>query len=593
MIARRYYIGKNAGELTQTNSNNKSASESNTIDALAEIDADFNSNRLAIALTGELRTLLTSIHGALSLFQNGSIDPKSDKGKRLLEIAVNNTNRLVNLAATLEQDPETAKQLEKFKKTLTNQILQSSQTKNIDYEEVAEKIDNLKQHPGANIVAIDKIKNWILKSNLLQRLRINPYFIADEDGTDLNEIISEFLYGVKAGVFDLHWDVHCPHCNMITSEFDTLSEAKHTSHCPMCDRDFEVDFLERVAVTFSLSQDLEYVEIEPVCAPPPVLQNKFQLVTPRNSTESAIFNVEKGKYRFCCPITKAKGVMVVAGEEIDQLQEVKIKQLQGPFFDQKYIVVRPGKVKLELTNIGWALSGMIFHGDDLPDELTLDQLPPRLTGLQIIHHPEYQQLFGDQILSDRERMKIQSVTIMFTDITGSTRMYEKLGDLKAYNIVRDHFEILLGEIEKHGGVVVKTVGDAVMASFMQNDKAAKAAASFFKELENFNKNRPEEEQVKVKVGMHRGSAVLVTLNNRLDYFGSTINKAARMQAVSKDNEISFSDEVYKDKSLLAALKEAGVDEVQKRIIDLKGIAGGQVVYTARIGSESIVEIEKI
>jgi adenylate cyclase len=537
----------------------------------------------------ELRSSLTSIYGALELLQSGAIDLASDQSKRLLEIAIRNTDRLVNFTINLENNPKTAQKLVKISKKIQNQ-LQSEHQKSINFNEVSERIDELKKHPSANKIALDKIKIWLLNSHLLQRLRINPYWITDNSLEDLEEIISEFLYGVKAGIFDLNWDVHCPHCNMITTEFKHLSNAKSVSSCPMCDRNFEIDFLERVEVTFSLSQSLEYVKIEPVCAPPPVLQSKFQLVTPRNHTESAIFEVEKGKYRYCCPLTCAKGIMIVEGEKTEVLQEVKIKQLPGAFFDKKEIVVFPGKVKLELTNVGHSLSGMIFHAEDLPNILTLEKIPPRLTGLQILHHPEYQQLFGDQVLSDRERMKIQSVTIMFTDITGSTRMYETLGDNKAYNIVRDHFNILFRAIEKQGGAVIKTVGDAVMASFMRNEQAAKAATDALSEFGNYNKNSPENEQIKVKVGIHRGQAVLVNLNNRMDYFGTTINKAARIQAVSKDNEISFSEEVYRDEIFLAALTKAGVLEVQKHTVDLKGIVGGQAVYTARVGSEAIISL---
>lgn len=236
---------------------------------------------------------------------------------------------------------------------------------------------------------------------------------------------------------------------------------------------------------------------------------------------------------------------------------------------------------------------MILHVDHLADELTLEQLPPRLSGLQIIHCPDYKRLFGEQVLSSRERMKVRAVTIMFTDITGSTRMYETLGDAKAYNIVRDHFEILFQAIERHGGTVVKTIGDAVMGSFLSNAQAMKAAADALLEFSHYNSNRPESEQIQVKLGIHRGAAVLVNLNNRLDYFGSVVNKAARIQNVSRSYEISFSDEVYSDKSFLAELRATGVSGIQKHYEDLKGIQGRQVVYTARIDIEELIPLVNI
>jgi class 3 adenylate cyclase len=87
--------------------------------------------------------------------------------------------------------------------------------------------------------------------------------------------------------------------------------------------------------------------------------------------------------------------------------------------------------------------------------------------------------------------------------------------------------------------------------------------------------------------------VLVNLNNSLDYFGSVVNKAARIQNVSRSYEISFSDEVYSDKSFLAALRANGVSGIQKHYEDLKGIQGRQIVYTARIDIEALIPLVNI
>lgn len=451
-----------------------------------------------------------------------------------------------------------------------------------------EKIEKLKKRPGANVVAIDEMEDWLLGSNLLERIRINPHHVAAISGLHPDLMISEFLYGAIAEVFDLHWDIHCPHCNMITAEFNNLADASEVSSCEMCECDFDVDFLDRVEVTFSLNAAIEDPRLCPVCAPPPILKSKFQMVTGLNETDSVVVSLEKGRYRYCCPLTLAKGSLVVDGEETEELQNIQIKQLEGKFFDKKELTARPGKIKIELTNIGHSLSGMIMLNEKLPDDLKIEQLPPRVSGLEIIHHPDYKRLFGDQILSDRERMKIRAVTLMFTDITGSTMMYEKLGDAKAYNLVRDHFDILFQAIEKYRGTVVKTIGDAVMASFVTNEQALKAAAEAFAGFSEYNKRHHEDEQIKVKIGIHRGSAVLVNLNNHLDYFGSTVNKAARIQGVSKSKELSFSSEVYKDKSFLNALRTSGVSGIQKHLKDLKGIEGRQVLYSARIVREGLI-----
>ena len=109
-----------------------------------------------------------------------------------------------------------------------------------------------------------------------------------------------------------------------------------------------------------------------------------------------------------------------------------------------------------------------MHKNKLLEEIPIALMKPRLSGITLQHFPLFSKLFGAEVLSGRERLVISSVTLLFTDITASTRMYETLGDVRAYNIVRDHFDILLSEIQNKEGIIVKTIGDAVMASFQKN-----------------------------------------------------------------------------------------------------------------------------
>lgn len=202
----------------------------------------------------------------------------------------------------------------------------------------------------------------------------------------------------------------------------------------------------------------------------------------------------------------------------------------------------------------------------------------RLSGLEVIHYPEFKILFGEEVLSQREQLQVASVTVLFTDITGSTQMYEKLGDAVAYNIVRDHFDILFSILEAHGGTVVKTIGDAVMASFISNRAALSGIINALDEFKRYNSRKHINEQVYIKIGIHRGPAILVTLNDRLDYFGSTINKAARIQSLANSGEICFSEQVYQDAEFLKQLRELSVEEITRHSVNLKGIEGIQTIY---------------
>lgn len=455
----------------------------------------------------------------------------------------------------------------------------------MDTARLRERIEQLKQRPGADHATLHALHDWIVQSEPITRHRINPYLLVQHHQLDLNTLVSEMLYAVPVGMLDLHWDVHCPHCNMVTVGYKHLSSATSTSSCPMCVGTFAVDFLQRVEVAFSLNNEIEGPILPPnFCVPVPALNARYQLAAPLGQRVGAEETLDAGVYRYFCPITLSKGILTVEGESTACLQEFQVVQLPQSF-DPTELRARPGPIKITLVNDSVPLAGLFLTLDDLPP-LRLDQLPARLTGLQISHHPVFRELFRDEVLSERERLLISSVTTMFTDITGSTQMYENLGDAVAYNIVRDHFEILFGSITSFGGRVIKTIGDAVMASFLNNEQAMRSIGDFLHQLDAYNQRRQMNEQVWLKIGLHRGPVILVNLNERLDYFGSAVNKAARIQALSRSGEISFSEQVANDQAFMAMLEETRTGPIRTLRVNLKGLEGAQTVYQTQLVQHS-------
>jgi class 3 adenylate cyclase len=444
------------------------------------------------------------------------------------------------------------------------------------------KCQSVQQRPSTNPAILDAIAAWVLKTEYVYRARINPYDIAVATGLPLKQIISELLHAVLVGLFDLHWDVHCPHCNMRSAEYADLCEAKATAHCPMCDIDFNADFSERVTVTFTLNQEIEPIGTRAPCPPVPALNPRFGMGIPYQQTSNAEGVLTPGRYRYCCPLTLSRGTITVTGPEAQDLQVLKITQLAGPYYDPASLDVRPGPVRFEVTNVGHPFSAFWIAAEELP-LLTRDQIPPRLSGLELIHHPDFRRLFGRQVLSEREELQIAAVTILFTDVTGSTQMYERLGDVVAYNIVRDHFEILFAQIINHDGTVLKTIGDAVMASFTANAQALQCVIDAFASFDRYNQFRRDEEHLYIRMSLHRGPAILVNLNERLDYFGSAINKAANLQSYSHSGEVALSEEICQDSTCQAIFVKDGLTPIP-HTADLKSLHGGQTIYTLTLAA---------
>ncbi|MDM8566761.1 adenylate/guanylate cyclase domain-containing protein [Candidatus Halobeggiatoa sp. HSG11] len=443
---------------------------------------------------------------------------------------------------------------------------------NIDI--LTQKIAILKKRPLAFIPAIEAIHNRLLQSSKAKfQQRISP---TDID-LPINKVVPELLHSIPIGLFDLNWEVHCPHCHGITHDYHSLSQAAGESYCENCRVEFEADFAKWVNVTFSLNKEIDNRKPTLACKLPEGTEIFLVLETAPSETKSAIMDIkDAGKYRYVCPMTKSRGMLTISGEKTDELQEFSIEQLINNEFNPSEIQAHPGRIKINLTNSGYVPSGLIIIIDNLPQQ----PLPPNLSGLELIHYPEFHNLFGEQVLSNREQMQVAAVTTLFTDITGSTEMYEKLGDIAAYNVVRDHFDILFSYIEQQGGIILKTIGDAVMASFTSNEAALLSIINALEEFEQYNNNKHIDRQVNIKIGIHRGPTILVNLNERLDYFGSTINKAARIQAVANSGEICFSEQVYQDSNFVQAMKRSGIENISRHSINLKGIDGLQTVYKA-------------
>jgi class 3 adenylate cyclase len=117
--------------------------------------------------------------------------------------------------------------------------------------------------------------------------------------------------------------------------------------------------------------------------------------------------------------------------------------------------------------------------------------------------------------------------------------------------VRDHFAFLGAIVRRHNGALVKTIGDAIMAAFAAPGDALAAALDIQRELGSFNDR--EARPLAIKVGLHEGPCIAVTLNGRLDYFGTTVNMAARLQGQSEGGDIVLSEAVAEDPAVAALL----------------------------------------
>ena len=209
----------------------------------------------------------------------------------------------------------------------------------------------------------------------------------------------------------------------------------------------------------------------------------------------------------------------------------------------------PGRLRLENQNDrrrtlvvesrNWASDALTAH---------------RATTMQAFRH-----LFSDAVLKGGDEVSIAQVTLLFTDLKGSTALYEDVGDAPAYGLVREHFEFLAGLVLENDGSVVKTIGDAVMAAFADPADGLRCAIAIQTQLGAFNRDH-QSMPIAIKAGLHVGSTIAVTMNDRLDYFGGTVNMAARLQNESEAGEIELSQAMTEDPAVAGLLADRNLSE---------------------------------
>ena len=218
--------------------------------------------------------------------------------------------------------------------------------------------------------------------------------------------------------------------------------------------------------------------------------------------------------------------------------------------------------------------------DDLDFRSQLDERYGKVPSLHLINRPLFREILGEQILPPNQSLGVQQLAIFFSDLKRSTMLYQRLGDVKAYELVREHFNLIFNIVERHGGAAIKTIGDGVMGTFFDSVSALRGVTESVRAIEALNQEAglSEEDALHLKVGLHVGGCIVVTLNGRLDYFGSTVNIAARLSDLAQGGEVILSKAVLEDPEARELAEKLLCD--QERETALRGVT--QKVEICRI-----------
>jgi len=240
------------------------------------------------------------------------------------------------------------------------------------------------------------------------------------------------------------------------------------------------------------------------------------------------------------------------------------------------VELRPGPLRLSLENrTDRRVLPAVWIAADALNKL-VENRRPFLTAKRLLTNQTFRDIYRTETLDIDQRLKITSLTFLFTDLKGSTALYERVGDLVAYEVVRQHFGVLGEIVAAEAGAVVKTIGDAVMATFPTPDRALAAALRMRDEMSRINAERGNEDLL-LKIGIHEGPCLAVSLNNSQDYFGQTVNMAARVQGLASSRAIFVTQSVVDDPKSTKILQSSGLRPAMQ-LAALRGIADKTTVY---------------
>jgi class 3 adenylate cyclase len=452
---------------------------------------------------------------------------------------------------------------------------------------------------SADPQVVDKIEHLVHHGTDRDLNRINPLAFAGRHGFDEERTIAALLHAARIGAFEMSWNVLCPGCGGVLDSSATLKSVDRDRYnCALCAAGYEPTLDEMVEVTFTVSPRVRRIAAHDPNSLPPVeyyrqvfwssgvdLPDDFEAIMAKIILE--MIELGPGERAFLSlhlpaefviifdAVTHATQFIDVKGEPTHERQSLSMVISRG-HTPNETLALRPGPLRLTLENHTdiRVLPNVCIAGDDLHN--LVGRRRPFLTAKRLLTNQTFRDIYRTDTLDVDQRLKITSLTFLFTDLKGSTQLYERVGDLAAFDLVRAHFRVLHEIVAAEAGAVVKTIGDAVMATFPTPDRAVAAALRMRDAMRRLNTERAREDLL-LKIGIHEGPCLAVTLNDRQDYFGQTVNIASRVQELADSDAILASGAVVEDPGCSSVLTKSGIAPLPQRAA-LRGIGHELQVY---------------
>src|SRR5215468_1521849 len=419
--------------------------------------------------------------------------------------------------------------------------------------------------------------------------RINVFDFARREGLSEQRAITTFLQAAQIGLLDMSWNVLCPSCSGVLDANTSLKTVRSQQyHCAFCNVDNEPTLDDMVEVSFTVNPRVRRIAAHNpdelpiweyyrqvffgsgVDLPDDKLDGAMQRITldgvelPAGEKALLSLQLPPGEVIVLEPATHTAQIIDVKGEPTSERQNLAVVYHTVRSATEN-VTMRPGPLRLSLDNrTNMRVLPAVWVVDDAMIAV-IGKRRPYLTAKRLLTNQTFRDIYRTDTLDVDQRLKITSLSFLFTDLKGSTELYERVGDLAAYDLVRAHFRILNEIVAAEKGAVVKTIGDAVMATFPTPDREMAAALKMREAVKDLKGD------LLLKIGIHEGPCLAVSLNDRQDYFGRTVNIAARVQGLATSRSIFATKRVVTDSEALKLLRSNGISATPEKR-SLRGIA---------------------
>lgn len=405
---------------------------------------------------------------------------------------------------------------------------------------------------------VNHLTNLLIRADDDSLHRIHPFTLAEHWGEKKFAVLNVFLHAAKLDILDFSWDNCCPYCKAPKNNFRKMAEIRDTLYCDDCELEYTPDFNKNMHLVFKPHPLIRKLSSKVYCLGGPHTRKHrvFQRYLLPGDTHYLNISLDVGTYLLRTDSQKGDIKLHVREDGDDNFTIYLSDEL---FTGNDEITISP---EPNLIIVNSSESDKLCYID------SLNWQKDAICATEVTSSPDFNALFSKEIVKESSKIKATEVTLLFTDLMDSTGLYVQEGDELAIGRVMSHFKIIQHIVAEERGGIVKTIGDSVMAVFREPVSALKAVERI---QQIFTRPTGGSESFKLKAGIHHGNCTAVNLNGRIDYFGTTVNIAARLVGIASEKELMVSEAVYNHPDVRLYLEEhSGTFFVKDTLQELKG-----------------------